>query len=63
VDILYATSGSDSDDYIEEMRLQNTQNLSADELRKQAEATGSGKVARAVEIILKEIRQKGREDK
>lgn len=58
VDLLYATAGSDSDGYIEELRLQNTENISADELRRHAEATGSWKVKRAVEKILKSINLK-----
>lgn len=55
VDLLYATSGSDSDGYIEELRLQNTESLSANELTKAAESTGSWKVRRAVKKILKSI--------
>jgi predicted transcriptional regulator of viral defense system len=63
VDLLYATAGSDSDGYIEELRLQNTESLSADELRKYAEVTGSWKVKRAVKKILKGIDRKGVGDK
>ena len=59
VDLLYATPGSDSDGYIEELRLQNTESLSANELTKEAQATGSWKVRRAVKKILKSI---GREE-
>lgn len=55
VDLLYATSGSDSDGYIEELRLQNMESLSVDNLKKQAEASGSWKVRRAVNNILKTI--------
>jgi len=58
VDLLYATAGSDSDGYIEELRLQNTENLSADELRRYAEVSGSWKVKRAVEKILKSFNRK-----
>ena len=58
VDLLYATAGSDSDGYIEELRLQNAESLSADELRRYAETTGSWKVKRAVEKILKSINLK-----
>lgn len=53
VDLLYATPGSDSDGYIEELRLQNTEILSAAGLRGQARATGSAKVGRAIAKILK----------
>jgi len=53
VDMLYATAGSDSDGYIEELRLQNMESLSANELEKEAEATGSLKVKRAVKKIMK----------
>ncbi len=63
VDLLYATAGSDSDGYIEELRLQNTENLAADELRRYAEISGSWKVNRAVEKILQSIKQKGPEGK
>jgi len=52
VDLFYATPDSDSDGYIEELRLQNTENLSADGLKKQAETTGSWKVKRAARKIL-----------
>jgi len=52
VDLLYATPCSDSDGYIEELRLQNTESLSANELTKEAETTGSWKVKRAVKKIL-----------
>jgi len=58
VDLFYATAGSDSDGYIEELRLQNTESLSADELRKHAETSGSWKVKRAVEKIFKSINLK-----
>ena len=58
VDLLYTTAGSDSDGYIEELRLQNAESLSADELRRYAETTGSWKVKRAVEKILKSINLK-----
>ena len=58
VDLLYATGGSDYDGYIEELRLQNTERLLANELRRHAEATGSCKVRRAVKKILKSINQK-----
>ncbi len=57
VDLLYSTTGSDSDGYIEELRLQNTGGLSEDELKKNAEVTGSCKVKRAVNKILKAIEQ------
>lgn len=63
VDLLYTTAGSDSDGYIEELRLQNTESLLADELKKHAEATGSWKVKRAVKKILQGINRKGGEDK
>lgn len=55
VDLLYATPGSDSDGYIKELRLQNTEDLSADELRRWAEITGSWKVRRAVKKILLKV--------
>jgi len=58
VDLLYATADSDSDGYIKELRLQNAESLSADELRRYTEATGSWKVKRAVEKILKSINLK-----
>ena len=57
VDLLYATPGSDSDGYIEELRLQNTDGLSEDEFKKHAGASGSCKVERAVKKILKAIEQ------
>ena len=57
VDLLYATPGSDSDGYIEELRLQNTDGLSEDELEKHAGVTGKCKVERAVKKILKAIEQ------
>jgi len=57
VDLLYATPGSDSDGYIEELRLQNTDGLSEDELEKHAGVTGNCKVERAVKKILKAIEQ------
>ena len=59
VDLFYATAGSDSDGYIEELRLQNTEGLSAAELRRYAEATGSWKVKRAVKKILKRCNLQG----
>ena len=52
VDLLYATPGSDADGYIEELRLQNTEALSATELQKYAECAGSLKVKRAVAKIM-----------
>lgn len=55
VDLLYLTTESDSDGYIEELRLQNTEILSADKLAQDAEATGSRKVKRAVKKILEMI--------
>lgn len=63
VDLLYATAGSDSDGYIEELRLQNTEIFSANELRRHAEATGSLKVKRAVKKIFKIIDHKQVEGK
>ena len=57
VDLLNATPGSDLDGYIEELRLQNTDGLSEDELKKHAGVSGSCKVERAVKKILKAIEQ------
>ena len=53
VDLLYATPGSDSDAYVEELRLQNTGMLRAGRFREQARFAGSAKVERAVAKILK----------
>lgn len=63
VDLFYTTAGSDSEGYIEELRLQNAENLSADDLRRYAEATGSWKVKRSVEKVLKSINFKQVEGK
>ncbi len=63
VDLLYLTTDSDSDGYIEELRLQNTELLSGDALAREAEATGSWKVKRAVKKILKLINREKVEDK
>lgn len=63
VDLLYATTGSDSEGYIEELRLQNIGSLSEDELRKHTDITGSCKVERAVKKILNVIEQGSGRDK
>ena len=54
VDLLYVTAGSDSDGYLEELRLQSIEpGLSRDGLALHAETTGSRKVKRALARILK----------
>ena len=55
VDLLYATHGSDSNGYIEELRLQNMESISADKLEMETKASGSWKVRKAVKKILKMI--------
>lgn len=49
VDLLYATPASDSDGYIEELRLQNMESIQVNKLNNEAKTVGSRKVMRAVE--------------
>lgn len=51
MDLLYLTPGSDECGYLEELRLEPGGPLDLDRLEGMAEATGSGKVMRAVSIV------------
>jgi len=51
LDLLYLTAGSDDLDYLRELRLQNTENMSLDRLNELARAFESPKLLRAVSKI------------
>ena len=52
LDLIYLQAGGDSPDYLQELRLQNLDRLDAEELRRQAERTGSPKLRRAAEFVV-----------
>jgi len=52
LDLVYLQPGGDSPDYLRELRLQNLDRLGAEELRRQAERTGSSKLQRAAEFVV-----------
>jgi predicted transcriptional regulator of viral defense system len=51
LDLVYLQPDSDTQEYLQELRLQNLDRLNLDELRKQAEAVGKPKLRRAVKVI------------
>jgi predicted transcriptional regulator of viral defense system len=51
LDLVHLHPGGDSPDYLRELRLQNLEQLDLDELRRQAERTGSGKLRRAAAFV------------
>lgn len=53
LDLIYLQPGGDSEDYLNELRLQNLEQLDANVLTRLAERSGSSKLRRAVEIILR----------
>ena len=55
LDLIYLQPGGDSPDYLNELRLQNTDKLDRDSLRKQSEAFNSPKLRNAVKNILRLI--------
>ena len=57
LDLLYLTAGSDSEKYLKELRLQNTDRLNEKVLEEFAAKTKSPKLMRAVKLIIKQIRQ------
>jgi predicted transcriptional regulator of viral defense system len=52
LDLIYLQPGGDSPAYLQELRLQNLDRLDAEELRHQAERTGSPKLRRAAEFVV-----------
>lgn len=52
LDLIYLQPGSDSSDYLRELRLQNLDRLDMDELQRQADLAGSPKLRRAVNAVL-----------
>jgi len=52
LDLVYLQPGGDSPAYLQELRLQNLDRLDAEELRGQAERTGSPKLRRAAEFVV-----------
>ena len=50
--MIYLQPGGDSPAYLQELRLQNLDRLDAEELRHQAERTGSPKLRRAAEFVV-----------
>jgi predicted transcriptional regulator of viral defense system len=61
LDLVYLSTGADSDDYLRELRLQNLDRLNLDDLRCQAERTGSPKLCRAAAIIAEMARAEAQE--
>ncbi|MBN1887694.1 MAG: hypothetical protein JW850_06875 [Thermoflexales bacterium] len=51
LDLVHLHPGGDSPNYLRELRLQNLEQLDLDELRRQAERTGSGKLRRAAAFV------------
>lgn len=52
LDLIYLQPGGDSPDYLQELRLQNLDRLDAEELRRQADRTGSPKLRRAARLVV-----------
>jgi predicted transcriptional regulator of viral defense system len=52
LDLIYLQPGGDSPDYLRELRLQNLDRLNPEELRRQADCTGSLKLRRAAEFVM-----------
>lgn len=52
LDLIYLQPGGDSSAYLRELRLQNLNRLDAEELRHQADRTGSSKLRRAARFVL-----------
>lgn len=52
LDLVYLQPGGDSPAYLGELRLQNLDRLDAEELRRQADRTGSPKLRRAAELVV-----------
>jgi predicted transcriptional regulator of viral defense system len=52
LDLIYLQAGGDSSDYLRELRLQNLGRLDVEELRRQADRTGSPKLRRAAEFVV-----------
>jgi predicted transcriptional regulator of viral defense system len=59
LDLIYLTPGGESAEYLEELRLQHTENLDKEKLMEFAEENGSPKLHIAVERILRVIRDEG----
>jgi predicted transcriptional regulator of viral defense system len=51
LDLVYLQPDGDTQEYLQELRLQNLDRLNLDDLRKQAETAGKPKLRRAVEVI------------
>jgi predicted transcriptional regulator of viral defense system len=51
LDLVYLEPAGDSPEYLSELRLQHLDSLNSGELRRQAEASGKPKLARAAELI------------
>ncbi|MBS1252768.1 MAG: hypothetical protein MAG451_01810 [Anaerolineales bacterium] len=51
LDLIYLHPGTDSPEYLQELRLQNLDQLDLDELQRQAEDAGSPKLRRAAAIV------------
>jgi len=52
LDLIYLQPGGDSPAYLQELRLQNLDRLDPEELRRQADRTGSSKLQRAAEFVV-----------
>ena len=52
LDLVYLQAGGDSPAYLRELRLQNLDRLDAEELRRQADRTGSRKLWRSAEFVV-----------
>lgn len=52
LDLVYLQPGGDSPGYLRELRLQNLDRLDAEELRRQADRTGSPKLRRATGLVV-----------
>lgn len=52
LDLIYLRPGGDTSAYVRELRLQNFERLNLDELRRQAERSGSAKLQRAIKYVV-----------
>jgi predicted transcriptional regulator of viral defense system len=61
LDLIYLHARADDRDFLRELRLQNIEQLDMDELRRQAERTGSPKLRRAAAIVAELAQAEARE--
>lgn len=61
LDLIYLRPGGDSPTFLAELRLQNLEQISIDELRRQAEQSGMPKLTRAVTIVAELARREAEE--